>query len=291
MLDFRTDTFLCICRHMSYTRAAEELNMTQPGVSQHVRYLETFYGARLFQYEGRRLHLTEAGERLRKSLLAMKHDCVHLQSQLQEHTEGKRELRFGATLTIGEFYLPERLPDYIRNHPELEVGITIGDTRELLAKLDNGDLEFAMVEGYFQKDQYEYLDMGDQEYLLVRGSDYAFHPVRDIQEIFGNTLIVREDGSGTKEILERMLSEIGYSTRNFNQILTMNSIHLVKKMVQENLGISFIYRLAVEEELKKGSMKEIHIPNMRIRHGFSYIWRKDSQFGDYFREIFKELCR
>ncbi len=83
MLDFRVETFLAVCRHMNFTKAARELNITQPAVSHHMHYLEQAYGTALFQHNGKRLQLTEAGEILRRTLMTMKHDEQHLQKRMQ----------------------------------------------------------------------------------------------------------------------------------------------------------------------------------------------------------------
>lgn len=94
MLDFRVETFLAVCRHMNFTKAARELNITQPAVSHHIHYLEQAYGTVLFQHNGKRLQLTEAGEILRRTLLTMKHDEQHLQKRMQQAASGTRDCPF-----------------------------------------------------------------------------------------------------------------------------------------------------------------------------------------------------
>ena len=99
MLDFRIDTFLAVCRSMNFTRAAEELHITQPAVSQHIRYLEKSYGVKLFDYQGKRLSLTTAGEALFSAAVTMKHDDLFLKKQLPMLGRGQKNLVLGATLT------------------------------------------------------------------------------------------------------------------------------------------------------------------------------------------------
>lgn len=123
MLDFRVETFLAVCRHMNFTRAARELSITQPAVSHHIRYLEQAYGAVLFRHNGKRLQLTEAGEILRRTLLTMKHDEQHLQKRMQQAATGTR--------VIFEYYLRERglaAADFART---VEIG-NIGAIKTLL---------------------------------------------------------------------------------------------------------------------------------------------------------------
>lgn len=110
MLDFRVETFLAVCRHMNFTKAARELNITQPAVSHHMHYLEQAYGTALFQHNGKRLQLTEAGEILRRTLMTMKHDEQHLQKRMQQVVSGTRDYSFGATLSVAEFMINEARP-------------------------------------------------------------------------------------------------------------------------------------------------------------------------------------
>ena len=104
MQDFRVDTFLAACRTMNYTRAAEELHITQPAVSQHIAHLERTYGAPLFAYRNKKLTLTPAGKVLRDVLTTMAHDEQMLRGRVRAASTGARvELTVGMTLTAGEY--------------------------------------------------------------------------------------------------------------------------------------------------------------------------------------------
>lgn len=151
MLDFRVETFLAVCRHMNFTKAARELSITQPAVSHHIRYLEQAYGAALFRHNGKRLQLTEAGEILRRTLLTMKHDEQHLQKRMQQAATGTRDYSFGATLSVAEFMLNEALGRFLHLHPDSRIRMQVADTKVLLSKLDSGELDFAVVEGIFRR--------------------------------------------------------------------------------------------------------------------------------------------
>ena len=158
MLDFRIETFLSVCRNMSYTKAANELYITQPAVSQHIKSLEKHYGAKLFFYNGKKLILTEQGELLRQFFESVHHDSARIEDMVR-HIHTKRVIRLGATMSIGGFYLPEKLSRYILAHPEYNVTLTIQDTRDLLKMLDNGEVDFAMCEGYFNRSKYDNLEL------------------------------------------------------------------------------------------------------------------------------------
>ena len=109
MLDFRMETFLVVCKAMNFTHAAEALHITQPAVSHHIHTLEEIYGVRLFEYRGKKLSLTRAGQELRQAAVTMKHDVQFLKERLNRLSDGENALAFGATLTIGEFVMPAPL--------------------------------------------------------------------------------------------------------------------------------------------------------------------------------------
>ena len=157
MLDFRIDTFLAVCRSMNFTRAAEELHITQPAVSQHIRYLEKSYGVKLFDYQGKRLSLTTAGEALFSAAVTMKHDDLFLKKQLPMLGRGQKNLVLGATLTVGEFAVPERLAAYLNRYPETDLHLIVANTHKLLHRIDAGEIDFAIVEGFFEKREYDSL--------------------------------------------------------------------------------------------------------------------------------------
>lgn len=166
MLDFRVETFLAVCRHMNFTKAARELSITQPAVSHHIRYLEQAYGAALFRHNGKRLQLTEAGEILRRTLLTMKHDEQHLQKRMQQAATGTRDYSFGATLSVAEFMLNEALGRFLHLHPDSRIRMQVADTKVLLSKLDSGELDFAVVEGDFPKAEYDFSSLARRNMSL-----------------------------------------------------------------------------------------------------------------------------
>ena len=138
MLDHKVETFLALCQTMNYTRAAEQLHITQPAVSQHIRALEAEYGARFFAYEGKQLSLTEAGTLFLRTASAARHDDLHLKELLRAQA-GRHTLHFGATLTIGEYLMPGPLSRLLRTDPDLRLRMVVNNTDALLAMLDRGE--------------------------------------------------------------------------------------------------------------------------------------------------------
>lgn len=291
MLDFRIDTFLTVCKWGSYTKAAKELCITQPAVSQHIHFLEERYGARLFSYEGKKLALTEAGKILYNGMATMKHDVLQLREQMQQLAVIRRPLHFGATMTIGEFSLPENLLAYLKRHPQTAYHMTLSNTADLLQKIDSGEIDFAFVEGYFEKEAYDFFVYSRESYIAVAASA---HPLAREQKLtlprlFDNTLILREEGSGTREIFERVLKMRNLGLPDFAGYMEINNMNVIKRFVREEKGITFLYRAAVEEELADGSLIQLPLEDFDVQHDFYFVWRKNSIFSGDYRTLFEEL--
>jgi DNA-binding transcriptional LysR family regulator len=290
MQDFRMETFLTVCRLLNYSRAAEKLSITQPAVSQHIRYLEDYYGVRLFGYEGKCLHLTEAGDMLLSAAKTMAHDEKTLRENMQKG--GKLKLLFGATRTIGDFVLPAMLIKYVKRYPESEIQMLVDNTQNLLRAIDEGEIDFAVIEGYFNKSEYEYKLYSDERYIAVCSNGYSFFKKpAALEDLFDERILLREPGSGTREILERHMNQRNYSITNFRQRTEVGSIHAIKSLVAGGCGITFLYEAAAAKELQSGVFKEIVLSDFDIFHNFTVVWRKNSIFFDRYKNIYDVLFR
>ncbi len=260
MLDFRVETFLAVCRHMNFTKAARELSITQPAVSHHIRYLEQAYGAALFRHNGKRLQLTEAGEILRRTLLTMKHDEQHLQKRMQQAATGTRDYSFGATLSVAEFMLNEALGRFLHLHPDSRIRMQVADTKVLLSKLDSGELDFAVVEGDFPKAEYDFFVFGTEEYVAAAAPDKAArYRGRQLTQLLGEPLLLREEGSGTRVILEYYLKERGLAAADFARTVEIGNIGAIKTLLKSGYGVSFLYRAAIRPEEAAGTLGVIEL--------------------------------
>ena len=291
MLDFRMDTFLALCRTMNYTRAAEELNITQPAVTQHIQYLQRHYGVKLFQYRDKHLFLTEAGAALRSAALTMEHDERELMEHLPLLQKGMQHLRLGATLTVGEYALPPHLGRYMKRHPDVALHLVVGSTRRLLEGLNRGELDAAGVEGYFAKREYDAIRWSMEPYVCVCAAGSALEGPMELEDLFTQTLILRDPESGTREILERALLERNFQLSDFRRVVEINDLTVIKQLVEQNCGITFLYRRAVERELEEGQLRQVFLRGWEVQHEFTFLWRKGSVFEQNYRRLYAKLCQ
>ena len=146
MLDYRVLTFLALYDEMNYRKTAEKLNMTQPGVTQHIHFLEHYYGIKLFEYDGRILSKTKNAERLKRYFDSIKAEEVDIREGFQ--TSDVIRMNIGATKTIGEFVIVPEIRSFLQQ-PNHNLSLIIDNTENLLQMLTRSELDFAIIEGVF----------------------------------------------------------------------------------------------------------------------------------------------
>lgn len=289
MLDFRIQTFLAVCRTMNFTEAAKQLHITQPAVSQHIHALEKTYDTELFRYQGKKMELTESGRLLLQAANAMNHDIRHLQEQIRQISSG-RTLHFGATLTIGEYIMPEALTRLIRREPDIRLRMLIGNTEELLKLMNNGEIDFAVIEGFFQNNMYDSIVWKKERFVPVCSPEYRFcREITCLKDLLEERLLVRESGSGTREVLERALKEHNIVLEDFARLTELGNLNVIKSLAAAGTGVSFFYESVVKKELQAGQLREIELTDFTLSHEFSFLWQKGSLFTPYYQEVFRLL--
>ena len=290
MLDFRMETFLEVCKYMNFTHAADSLNLTQPAVSQHIKYLEKKYESPLFVREKKKLILTPAGELLRSTLETMRNDETTIKKRMKESLAQKKVLTFGVTMTVGEYAIIPALARFIKSHPDTDFHVRYGNTQTLLSDLHEGSIDFAIVEGYFKPDKYHTHIYQTEEYIAAASSHHHFaKPIHRLKDLTDERLLLREPGSGTRAILTKALSLKNMSITDFSHIIEVESIHTIVSLLCEDCGISFLYKAAVQKEIENGTLQQIPLDDFKLFHDFAFIWNKDSVFSKEYHSIFTEL--
>lgn len=287
MLDFRHKTFLALCSCGSFTQAAELLHITQPAVSQHIKYLEEFYGCKLFDTTNRKLRLTHQGELLKEFAMTVFSDSKHFKENISSINTDTMQFSFGATLSIGEYVMPEILSRLLIKFPEMKIHMSVANTQILLERLNNGDLDFIVVEGLFDKSEYDSTLFSLEKFIPVCStkSEFAKDEV-SFQEITTSRLILRERGSGTREIFENILQKNNYSLHAFEKMIEIGNMAAIKKMVSYGLGITFLFEVAVKREIEEGSLSVINIPGFSEQREFNFVLLKNSFFRERYMKIY-----
>lgn len=286
MIDYRVKSFLEAAKNLNFSKASSILNLTQPAVSQHIKSLETEYGVKLFSHDGKKTSLTEQGKLFYAAASRMASDDEQLRIQLFQ--QEKAFLRFGATLTVGEYVMPEILCGMIGENPDLKISMLVENTDMLLDALKFGKIDFAIVEGFFDDRRFVSQKFASVRYVPVakKGSVKGKTAFKDL---FEHMLIIREKGSGTRDVLERYISERNKSITDFRGVYEIGNLNVIVKLVEKGLGISFMYEPVAEEGCKNGLLEIIDVKDFNIKHDFSFIWNKNSIFEKRNREIYEMM--
>jgi DNA-binding transcriptional LysR family regulator len=294
MLDFRMETFLEVCHTLNYTHAARALNITQPAVWQHIHFLEDTYQTKLFEYRSRQLSLTPSGESLKQLATTMMRDEQELRKCIAQIKTGIGTLVIGVTRTAGEYGLAPLLTPYLATHPDIRLSVIEDDTQMLLSFLDEGRIDCALVEGFFDKAHYDWRVFTREPFICVCSRNHVFKKKpQHLSDLVSERLIVREEGSGTRAILEHLLENENLSISAFGNICTVTSVGIIKRLVDADCGVSFLYRTAVEAEIACGALQQVTLSESAYAHDFTFIWRKGSAYADGYRAIVEDLiaCR
>lgn len=291
MLDFRTDTFLTVCKTMNFTAAARELHITQPAVSQHIHFLESEYQATLFEYHNKQLSLTPAGEVLKRRLTSMKNDEKNIQLEIRSLSNRIESLSIGVTMTIGEYAIVDRLASFLLNHPHMNIHLHYGNTALLLGLLDAGEIDMAIIEGNYPKEHYAHKKYSTEDYIAVCAANHQFvsGTPSTVSDLIKERLIVRKAGSGTRNILEENLLARGLRISNFTHYIEVENMHTIISFLKKDCGISFMYKVAVLEELNQNILKEIQLDDFKMKHDFDFVWGKNSIYTEKYLALCAEL--
>ena len=275
---------------MNYTRAAKKLHITQPAVSQHIAALEEFYHVKLFQKEGRRITLTREGRMLQDAFLQMENFELGIQKHMDWMANKRQNLRFGVTLTVGEFMITKQLCHYLNTYPDAEVSVHVANTRSLLAALQRNQIDFAILEGDYLPEKYDGCSYLKDAFIPICGADYVFEtPPQTIADLTRERVIVRERGSGTRTILEASLKQRGLQLSDFHSRIEIGNMFTIKELVRNCCGITFLYRNAVEPELESGEIRQIALEDYDVKHEISTVWKKGSPYQEELRGIMREF--
>ncbi|WP_368645108.1 LysR family transcriptional regulator [Alkalibacterium putridalgicola] len=276
MLDYRIYTFLTLCDTMNYHRTAELLHMTQPAVTQHIHFLENKYKTRLFIYDGKRLEKTEEAEKLEAYARSAQYNENVLKNEM--FSEHSMALRIGATKTIGEYVIPEQISKLVENEM-VTLSLIVDNTEHLLLLLEQNKLDFAIIEGFFSKEKYDYKLYKKESFVGICSKNHPFAD-KDVSlaDVLKETLIVREEGSGTREIFEQILNQKNHTVNSFKKTICISSFKLIQELIAAKNAITFAYEsIARSNE----NLTCFTIEHSDIVREFNYVYLKNANATKY----------
>jgi DNA-binding transcriptional LysR family regulator len=295
-IDFRhLETFCRVADLKGFSRAADGLLLTQPTISGHILALEHSLSLRLFDRTGREARLTRAGRvfyQYAMKILAARKEALNALSEFSEGIRG--ELSLGASTLPGEYLLPRLLGDFKKGYPGITISLKIADTREIVQDVLDGDVEFGMTGGKLNHPSLRYDLFGEDEIIVVGPPDVQGSRKRGIRfdEMFKEPWILREEGSGTQMAVEKALRKKGRDLRQLNVVIEMGSTSSLKEGVKAGLGLAFVSRKVVEEDLGAHFLSQIDVeglePISRPVYTVFHLGRTLSPMGERFLRFLKK---
>lgn len=273
MLDTKLYSFLKVVQHRSYTKAAEDLNLTQPAVTQHVKKLESYYDCQLIQIEGKAVHLTEQGKLL---YTYANFQNANEEQLINQMNKVRTPIKIGATLSIADYYLPKYLSSYLNQYDEIP-SVTVKNTKSIIELLLNNELYCAFIEGIFDKSLFHYYELINTRFLPVARKG---HPLEgrevSLADIHTYPLILREKGSGTREIYENYLYEHNDSLLSASKIFEISSFGVIKSVIKKTDAISFMYEEVAKKEVEKGELCYLALDGYSNKRPLYFIYPSNS---------------
>ncbi len=281
-------------RYMSCTKAAKNLFITQPAVTAQLKIFEKFCGFKLFKKRGRRIHLTDEGRvlfDLAKKVFEFEREIENTIEELQKLKRGL--LRIGTTKTYARFFMPYIVQNFRCRYPGIKIFLNEGSSKDILLSLLDLKNEIgiiAMVENY---PDIEVIPFAHEELILILPPGHPLTKEKEvsIEELMDYPLIMKEEGSGTRKIVDRLFSEKGITP---NILMETSNTEFIKQLVKQGNGISFVVKDAVYKELKKGVLKSRPLEGKRLFLDISIAYLKTQPLSiaaTRFLEMLKQMAQ
>jgi len=273
MLDFRLKVFQSVAHNLSFTKASNELFITQPAITKHIKELESEFEVKFFDRVGNKIILTEAGSVLLSyadHIFSLHNELKFELSQLKGNLEGN--LRLGASTTIAQYVIPSALATFVDRFPEITLSLTNGNTEDIEQRLLKHEIDIGIVEGKPTNSDIRYTPFLNDELLVFTSAQNTIFPNSiSNDEFIKLPLILRERGSGTLEIIEKSLKHYHISPKSLNVLLYLGSTEAIKSFIKTGNGVGIVSRFAIEQELSSNIFRLINTPSLKFHRQFYFI--------------------
>ena len=291
LTDFRLKVFKTVADRLSFTKAAAELLISQPAVTKQINELERLLGKPLFLRHGNRISLTDDGVRL----LEYANRILALYGELrdafvEEQGAFSGEIRLGASTTLSQYVLPGLLAKFRKLYPDVRVTLFNGNTEQIERQIADGKLDFGMIEGTASNPALHYELFMDDELVLVTSASNTSFTREEITaaDLPALPLVIRENGSGTLDVLSRELSRHGLSLRQLHIEMQLGSTESIKHYQFYSDTFAFVSVQAVLDELAANRLRVVEVGDMELVRRFSFVTAHGQR--SRLTDLFKQFC-
>lgn len=280
-LEIFYETALCL----NMTKVAKKMYISQPSISQSIHELEEEVGAKLFDRIGKKLYLTNEGSlflNYTRRILNLYEEGINALSEYNNNSKGK--ITIGASTTIGIYILPEIIKAFSEKYPDIEISIIIENTANIKSLILENKVDFAYVEGEIKSEEINKEKIWEDELVFICGNNHKWNNVDKIksEDLSREKLIMREYGSGSREIIEYYLKS---KKIDYNIFLELGNTEAIKRTVAANLGIGCISEKCIEENIKQGNLNCFRLEERKIKRDLLLITHKDKFISNNMNEF------
>ncbi|MGV0980089.1 LysR substrate-binding domain-containing protein [Empedobacter falsenii] len=274
MFDFRLKVFDTVAKRLNFTKSANELNITQPAVTKHIKEIELNLNIKLFERNGTKIKLTKAGEILLKyteEIFSVYQKMEFEIGQLQEKQKGS--LRLGASTTIAQYVLPPILAEFRKRFPEIQLSLVIQNSEKIEELLVNHKIDVGLIEAQIKNRTFHYFPFMKDEIVLVSRQNHSISTKNNIKldDLKNIPLVFREPGSGTLETIDLALKSKNIKLNELNIEIQLGSTESIKSYVLHSDALAFLSIQSILQELKNQTLTIIDVKNLVIERNFNFI--------------------
>jgi len=276
MADRRLQVFHTVARLLSFTKAAESLHMTQPAVTFQVRQLEEYFNTRLFDRTHNRISLTEAGNRVYGFADRIFELYAEMENAVRDMTgEISGVLIMGASTTIAEYMLPALLGDFKKKYPDVNVHLKVSNTDGIVSMVENNDIDLGVVEAPVMNKNLMVEGCRKDRLVAIVPPQ---HPLAgkqqvEVKELLEFAYIEREEGSGTREVIQEYLGGLGIGANDVHVSMELGSPEAIKGAVEASMGVAIVSEVTIHKELQLGTLVALEL-DPPLERPFSFVHQK-----------------
>ena len=294
MLSNRHEVFYQVAVHLSFSKASQVLFISQPAISKHIKFLESYYKVSLFERKRNTIILTEAGHILYSQIKEAKRIESLLEYQLSvinKKLNAKGILKLGASTTVALYFLPKILSKFHHEFLNIQINLLNRNTDTIVQALLNEEIDIGIVEGRKKNSSLLYKHFLSDEVVAVcsKHSFIASKKSIKIEEIVKLPIVLREQGSGTLEALKESLRTHKIKLSDLTVSIRLSGTEALKNFLKEDISLGFLPKGAILREIDSGELQIVKIENLKIFRDFYFIQRRGSAINDI-NKIFIKFC-
>ena len=264
--------FCSVYKNRSFSRASEEMYLSQPTVSDHIKTLEETLGARLFDRLGRSIAPTAESNLLYPRAMEIIEKFNSLKGELSGAMDARAgEILIGASSVPGTYFLPRAAADFKKLFPEVSVKVVARNSREIAGMVAANELPIGIVSGKWERKCLQFTTLAEDELVFAAAAGFGVKSVATPETLLSLPFVLREEGSGTRKEMEAALSELGISISRLKAVGTFETLPSVFEAVKSGLGVSAFWRTSISDELAKGALAEIKVKGFRTGRNFHIV--------------------